>query len=469
MNETSEYHNNVVALASGDTPQATIRKGFDELGGISNLINENDIVFIKVNLRVPELFPVNFNFDSLTQLINLCKNAGAQKIIIGSYADEYIEGKAFEQLLGFKSMLETLGVDFQVFQDNMDIEYVTKTVKERSVKIPKVVIDSTKLIVLNQIAVNPLFQIDLSILNSYSIVSPKLEKTTIPEGQGKDYLIQDQYKQDLISNILEIYNIRKPDIVINDLFYLVEQAGPYIFKDSKLKKTNMMVLGTDALTVDIITLSLLNLDYQKNSVIKEAMFLKWGISDIKNIKIVGEPLEESKFNIKLPILKLEDIDVLNTNIKSGHYCSGCFEAVYRYLNFLKTNMIKDLKYIGNQYLLLGENPQEPASNENIILFGDCAIKSTETSSFRKILVEKKSILDLLRLILKKKKKHDTTPKLKERVNKKILELPGCPPNFYHNLHHFIEYYGKNNCPNGVFYLDLLKTYIENETFEGALK
>ena len=80
MNEKSEYHNNVVTLVSGDTPQETIRKGFDELGGISNLINENDIVFIKVNLRVPELFPLNFNFDSLTQLINLCKNAGAQKI-----------------------------------------------------------------------------------------------------------------------------------------------------------------------------------------------------------------------------------------------------------------------------------------------------------------------------------------------------------------------------------------------------
>ena len=469
MNEKSEYHNNVVTLASGDTPQDTIRKGFDELGGISNLINENDIIFIKLNLRIPELFPVNFNFDSLTQLINLCKIAGAQKIIIGSYADEYIEGKAFEQLLGFKSFLETLGVDFQVFEDNMNIEYVTKTVNEQSVKIPKVIIDSTKLIVLNQIAVHPLFQIDLSILNSYSMVSPKLQKITKLERQGKDYLFLDQFKQDLISNILEIYNIRKPDIVINDLFYLIEQAGPYIFKDSKLKKTNMMVLGTDALAVDIITLSLLNLDYQENPLISEAIFLKMGISDIKNIKIVGEPLEESKFNIKLPISKLEDIEVLNTIIKSGSYCSGCFEAAYRFLNFLKTNMIKDLKYLGNQYLLLGDNPQEPASNENIILFGDCAIKSTGTRSFRKILVEKKSNLYLLRLILKKKKKLNKAPKLKECTNKKILELPGCPPNFYHNLHYFIEYYGKNNCPNGVFYLDLLKSYIEDESFEGALK
>ena len=132
-------------------------------------------------------------------------------------------------------------------------------------------------------------------------------------------------------------------------------------------------------------------------------------------------------------------------------------------------MIKDLKYLGNQSLLLGDNPQEPASNENIVLFGDCAIKSTETSSFRKIMVEKKSILDLLLLLLNKRKKYKKAPKLKERINKKILELPGCPPNLYHILHHFIEYYGKNNCPNGVFYLDLLKAYIEDETFEGALK
>ncbi|GAH94268.1 unnamed protein product, partial [marine sediment metagenome] len=77
---------------------------------------------------------------------------------------------------------------------------------------------------------------------------------------GKDYLSSDQYKQDLISNILDIYSIKKPDLVINDMFYFLEGAGPFVYRDSNLISPGLGIIGRDAITVDFITLKLLGID-----------------------------------------------------------------------------------------------------------------------------------------------------------------------------------------------------------------
>jgi len=148
----------------------------------------------------------------------------------------------------------------------------------------------------------------------------------------------------------------------------------------------------------------------------------------------------------------DDINILNTPILRGRYCSGCFKEAYRLLNFMKTNMIKDLKYITNQSFLIGESPQEPDSHLNIILYGDCAIKSTLNRAFRKILLQNdKNIIDTLKTKLKKEKPKETKIKPRGKKNKSILELSGCPPNLYDCLKSYIKYYGKEIVPSAYIY------------------
>jgi uncharacterized protein (DUF362 family) len=469
MNEMTKNKNNLVALVTGDSPQDTVKNGIEKLGGISKFINKGETVFIKVYLRTPELFPINFNFDTLTQLISLCKNAGAKKVIVGSYADEDISITSFDELVGFRHLIESFGAEFRLFQEDSDIEYVIKEIEGNYIKIPSIIMNSDKLIFLNQVNVHPIFQINLSLINSYTMVLQDLQKFETKEREGKDYIFSDQFKQDLITNILNIYEIRKPDLVINDFYYLLEKAGPFVFKDSNLKRTNMMIVGKEALAVDIITLVLMKLDYLKNPVVSEARFRKFGISNLEDIQNIGENIEESKIDIKLPVSRLEDIQVINTDIKTGQYCSGCFMEAYRMLNFLKTAMVKDLKYIINQSFLIGENPQEPESSENILIFGDCAINTTKDRDFRRVFIKKKALLNASRLMSKKKDTTEKKSKLKEKENQRILELPGCPPNFYNCLSSFIKYYGKKNCPNGVFYLDTFKTYLQEKKLEEILR
>jgi hypothetical protein len=276
---------------------------------------------------------------------------------------------------------------------------------------------------------------------------------------GKDYVFLDQYKRDLISKILDIYSIRKPDLVINDMFYFLEGAGPFVYSDSNLTSIGFGIIGRDAVAVDIVTSKLVGIDISESEILKEARNRKLGITDISNIKIKGKIIENTNLDVKFPVKKLEDIKLNNTSIKTGRTCSGCFREAYNLLNFMKTHMTKDLKYIINQNFLAGLNPPEPESLDNVIVFGDCAIDSTKDREFRKI--QKKSIIDYVNIVrgkLIKDFKSKNPPKTKEKTNKRILELPGCPPDLYETLNSLQKYYKKPQIPNLTFMNNLIKTY-----------
>jgi len=476
MNDKLNLENTEVAIVKGDTPRESVLKGFEMLGGISTFIDEGDKVFIKFNLNLPGGFPTNTNFDVLAAVIGLCKNAKAEKIYLGSFPLKGVPIKKISNLLNLEEYFRSIGAEL-IYLDNSDL-FDEKNLKEdqlnkiktdsfsifnmnnREFLVPKVILESDKLISVNQVNVNPLFKINSSLLNSSSIVSPKYQESGVNKTDESEYLSRDRYKTTLISNILDIYAIKKPDLVINDLFYVLEGAGPFIYKDSNLKKTNFVVIGKNSVSVDFITLKLLNIETKDYDLIKEAYKRNLGIIDLEKIEILGEDLDENDVNIDLCVSKLEDINVKNFRVDSGKSCSGCFKSAYHLLNFMKTNMVKDLKYNPNNVFLVGQNPPEPDYFGNILLFGDCAINSTKNSNFRMIKIEsKKNIVNETKYKISKKQKPQKKPKTKIKTNKKILELPGCPPDILGCLTMFIKYYGKSNMPNLSFFEEILKTWL----------
>ncbi|MFX1410087.1 MAG: DUF362 domain-containing protein [Promethearchaeota archaeon] len=464
-----------VAVIKRNTPIEGVLEGIEKLGGITKFINEGDQVFIKFNLNLPYGFPTNTNFNVLKVLIKSCKKAGADKIYLGSFPVKGVPINTISKLLDINSYIENFGAEL-VFLDNSNYydqkglkpnhlkeikenSFSTLNVNNKEVKVPNIILNSDKLIIVNQVNVEPLFKCTLSILNSYSIIPNKYQEIEKSVREGKDYLFLDQYKQDLISNIIDVFTIKKPDLVINDLFYLMEEAGPYIYKDSKLKTTGLVIVGSDAIAVDLITLWLMNIDMIDSKLILEAHNKRVGMSDISKINIVGEKLENFKINVNFCASKLESIKINNFSVKSGRYCSGCFKYAYHLLNIIKTHMVKDLKYNPFNSFLFGENPLDPENSNNIILFGDCCINSTKNYSFRKIIkkthenISKESTRKLY-----KKSKSSQKRKTKEILNKNILELPGCPPDIFDSLKLLLDYFGEKNAPNLRIINELLKSW-----------
>ena len=464
MKQNSKVNSTDVAITKNDSPIKAINNGIKILGGISRFIGKEDRVFIKINLRAPSGFPVNSNMDSLRSLIVLCKDAGAKKIYVGGFPDYGVKTSVINDTLGLKSYLENLGAELISLDDPATSHFSSIEVNEKKPEYPIRVLESDKLIILNQVSVDPLFKCTLSLLNCYSLVSSKSQKTNKIMRSGKDYLLLDQYRKDLITNILDVFSIKKPCLVINDMFYFLEGAGPFIYKDSNLIRTGLVVSGSDAVAVDLITLNILKIDILDSDILLEVRNRKLGITNVSEINLKGERLDDNKLTIKYSVNKLNEITINNTYLQMGRICSGCFKEAYHLLNFMKTHMKKDLKYIRNQSMLIGENPLEPETVENIIVFGDCAIKTTKDRDFRHIQVLKEdNIIKTVGDKVKKEKSSQKKPTVKEKVNKSIIELPGCPPDMHLSLKTILKYYGKAQVPNLSFYNALIKKCINKES------
>ena len=421
-----------VAIIKGDSQEEIVLDGIEKLGGISKFIDNGDQVFIKFNLRLPFGFPTNTNLDTIKAIVQLCNQAGARKVYVGGFPMEGLTVKAISDSLELKDYFKNIGAEL-LFLDSSDLfsqrgidtnklkaikkrAFEYKKINNKNYIIPKIILESDKLISINQVNIDPIFKVRLSLLNSYSLIPNKYQKIENKLKGGRDYLLKDQYKQDLASKIIDVYSIKKPSLVVNDLFYVLEGAGPLIYKDSNLKKTGIVVIGSDAIAVDTITLKLLNLDPERNSLLSMAKKRNIGITELSNISLIGESLENIKINIENCINKLEDINLRNFTIKMGQVCSGCFEHAYHLLNFMKTNMIKDLKYLSHKNsLLIGDNPLKSENFDNdVVIFGNCAIRST--------------------------KNH---PLLK---NKKVMELFGCPPEIFSSIELLLKMYNKDDIP-----------------------
>ena len=462
-----------VVISKGNTPKESLLKGIEQLGGISKFISKDDNIFIKFNLNLPGGFPTNTNFDVLETLIISCKQAGADNIYLGSFPIRGIPIKIISDLLNLKEHFETLGAEL-VFLDNSDI-FENKDISQDQLKkikyesltpvemngneffIPAIILNSNKFISVNQLNVNPLFKLNLSLLNLYSIVPPRYR---VIGKNVKENISHNQYKKDLISNILDIYAIKQPNLIINDIFYILEGAGPYIYKDSKIKTTNLMIIGDDAIAVDVVTLNTLNLEINSSELILQANNRNIDVPKFSNIKILGEKVEDTRTHVELCVSELEDIKVRNFTISSGKICSGCFKQAYHLLNFMKTYMGKDLKYNVNNSFLIGEKPPEPNQANNFFLFGDCAINNTKNYKFRKIIIEsKKDLIGGAKSKILKESKSKKKTKIKEKQNKNILDLPGCPPNIFNCLELILKYFGKKEVPNLNLFANINRFWI----------
>ncbi|MHA1257056.1 MAG: DUF362 domain-containing protein [Promethearchaeota archaeon] len=442
-----------VVINKGDSPEESVLDGIEKLGGISKFIDDGDQVFIKFNLRLPFGFPTNTNLDTIKAIVQLCNQAGAKKVYVGGFPMEGLTVKAISDSLGLKDYFKNIGAEL-VFLDSSDLfsqrgidtnklkaikkrafeyksitnDYKPKIAIYRKYGIPKIILESDKLISINQVNVDPIFKVRLSLFNLYSLIPNRYQKIENKLKGGREYLLKDKYKQDLASKIIDVYSIKKPSLVVNDLFYILEGAGPLIYKDSNLKKTGIVVIGSDAIAVDSITLKLLNLDPEHDILLSMAKKRNIGVTELSKIRIIGENLENIKINVENCIYKLEDINLRNFSIKMGQFCSGCFEQAYHLLNFMKTNMIKDLKYLSHKNsLLIGDNPLKSEDIDNdVIIFGNCAIRSTKNHPLRK--------------------------------NKKVMELFGCPPNLFNSIELLLKMYNKDDIPMLSLFEKLYKYY-----------
>ncbi|MBY9005179.1 MAG: DUF362 domain-containing protein [Candidatus Lokiarchaeota archaeon] len=441
-----------VTYIKGDTPQECFTNGIAKLGGISQFVEKDDIVFLKISLNIPFGFPAISNFDLVKEVILACNKAGAKKIYIGACPTFFFSSQSIDTFMGLKSFFKNLGAEFVYLENNPTMsESINKSSNRKNfsniknIEIPDIIFNSDRIIILNQVNVDPLFMCNLSLVNLFSIIPQKYRELNFENENYMDIVNNDKYKSNLINNIIDVNSIIRPDLIINDFFYILEKAGPYIYKDSKLKKTNLMVMGNETYATDVATLMTLGLNIEENDLISALLEQDPYLENLNDIKQIRGNIEDINLKIEPCHSILEDIKIQNILVNSGKICSGCFLKVYHLLNFIKTLMPKDLKYLKECSLLVGANPTEPKNKKNIILFGKCAINTTQNYDF----------LTLTKMKGFKKKKE------KQVQNKAIIKIGGCPPNLKDGLQKIYDFFGKKSLPE----LNLIYKLLESSDFK----
>ena len=452
-----------VIIAKGMDHASAFLNGVKLLGGFKEIIEKNDTVFIKITLNNIQGFPSHSNIGILRLIIKECKEAGAKQIYVGAIPINGIETCDVERILDLGEILKSSGAEFSFLDDQNLCSKINLEESNKTIKIPDILLKCDKFIVFNQVNVDPLFQFTLAIQNIYSLVIPKYRIIKQDSKMNEKDVSNDQYKHDLITKILDLYQIRKPNLVINDLFYVLQQAGPYIYKDSNLFTTKLMIFGKESIFVDYATLKIFDIDPSSHELLSRALKREQTQLDINNLNLVGEPVEDNVFHIKHCTNNLEQLDVYGTEIKVGTMCSGCYELAYHLLNFMKTMMTKDLIYINKQTFIVGHTPKQPENHKNVLLFGDCAVNSTRDYDFRMTTVTKEApkLLESLKKVFKRKIEKNPRIKTIKKQNKDILNLPGCPPDMKEVYAAILDYYTKKDVPNLRFYLDSLKILNES--------
>jgi uncharacterized protein (DUF362 family) len=442
--QSSSVRSTIVAISKGVSPKNCVINGIDHLGGISNFIKNEEQVFIKINLPFPGGFPTTINIDTLESIIELCHTAGAKKIYVGSFPMTNIPMNTISNILGLKQYLLKREAEL-VLLDNSDylesknlkskhleiikVHALNKVnINNKEFEVPKIILDSDKFISINQVNVDPILKIQSSIFNSFSIIQPSYQEEILEKCNNSPRNDFDEY----LNHIIDVFSIKVPNLAINDMFYVLEGAGPCVYKDSNLKMTQMMVMGNEAIAVDTITLKLLGLDIKDNELLIKAKKRNIGISNISNMKILGEDVDKTEIAVKFCESNLSNIKIPNFSIRSGITKIGDLKSGYHFLNFIKTYLIKDIKYLSKVSFLIGDKPPETELLGNIILFGDNAIESTKNYDFKKM--------------------------KKSGGVKNILEIPGNPPNIKVSLKLLLDYFGKGKLPMLHFYQNLNKFY-----------
>ena len=266
-----EQNGPVIAVAHGDKTKLA-QAAVNGLGGIDKFISPGDKVCIKPNIS----FAANINCGAttspeiITQVVRLCLDAGASKIIILDHtiadAQLCVQKSSIEQaLIDKKVSLLTLTKERQYSEVS-----VTQGSELSSIQVAKAIQGSDKLINLPTAKSHSATGVSLGIKNLMGLI--------LNRGQ--------LHQVNLHKAIAELGTVIKPDLTIVDATRALTSGGPG--GPGKTVVLNKVVAGADIVAVDSYTVGITqwyNKSFTGSSVkyIVAASELGLGEIDIKKI------------------------------------------------------------------------------------------------------------------------------------------------------------------------------------------
>jgi len=361
-----ESNKRIVSLVEYDNTVNPLREAIENCQGFTGLKPENNIL-IKPNIvwgggmlrGVPK-----FGFITTTRMIEdiiiILKEKGFKNITVG-------EGTVIDKVLGSTT------------KKGFKWTNVKKIVKKYGVKLVDLNAGAFKKVQLEDLEV----EISEAVLNADFVINVPVLKTHLQtkislclknlKGCISHKSRREIHKKGLSKLIANLGSYIKPNLNIIDGIYGLE-LGPTC--NGKAHRMNVIIVGKDAFSCDIVGASILGIDPVKVPMLQSYAKVSGESLDLNNIVIMGKSIEDLKKEMKWEVdfndfLRNSNISGLKFQRFGDTVCTGCATA-------LEANLVifcEDFKgtNLNNIEICTGSEVKALKDSEQVILLGNCAI------------------------------------------------------------------------------------------------
>ena len=266
-----------------------IKNSLDLIGGLNAIVKSGDKVFVKFNHLSPPSPPergIVTHPVFVEAVLVLLKETGAD-ITIG---DDIEEGNEDGFIIsGYREMCARQGVKLVNLRETGFIEKSCNGKILKNLYIAKDVIRADVIINLPKFKTHSLTTFTGGIKNLFGVIPIGLRRRF-----HGDYFKLEDFSQMLV----DIYAMVKPQVTIMDGIMAMEGEGP---GSGKLRNLGLILTSKDAVALDTVVGGIIGLKPEDVLTTRYAGERGLGISDLKNIEVVGEKFDTLMVdNFKLP-------------------------------------------------------------------------------------------------------------------------------------------------------------------------
>lgn len=351
----------LVALAKEATPQESVSRVFDLMGGVNNLIEEGSTVVLKPNIGhiADPKSAVITSPEVIRAVIHEVKKAKPGRIIIAEAAAIGCDTMKCFEAGGITQLAEEEGVeliDIKRDKDLVDVAVRGYRSNISHVKLPRFLLAADHIINL------PILKAHASMVFSCALKNIK--------GVVQDRVHMDMHAENLTMAMMDVWWAVRADINIVDAIYAAGGYSPHMPVPEYI---GCIIGGKDPVAVDRVACDLASIDINKVSYFKVAEECGLGNIDYDGIELVGEKIEDCAIHLWVPYLRGMD-SWPEYNILYENACSSC-QALLA-LNMETMKAIGEYDKHTDMTIVIGRKDSIPEDipHDKLILHGNCLRK-----------------------------------------------------------------------------------------------
>ena len=340
-----------------------VKKAVDLVGGIKSVVQPGQTVALKPNVVTGRVTGPGVVTDKrvVEAMIQLCKEAGAEKVLVVEGAGYFTEtGKALE-LSGVKEMAEKAGAEVVDVDKSSLVELkVPDPLIVDKIKVSKAFMDADVRINLPVMKTHDQLLVTLGVKNLKGVIQKPMKR--------------EFHRIGVVKGIIDLNKVVPLDLTVLDAIVAMEGLGPSFGPKVQL---NTIMASKDVWALDRVASQAMGFQMEELDYLVEAA--KHDRFDpLHEPEVVGEPLSSYTHRFERPPTDMNFAE--GVTVISDGACSACRGTIHSVIYDLE--QMKKMGEIRDLFIIVGSNAEPPKGLPNTpLIMGTCLKKYADEGCY----------------------------------------------------------------------------------------